>query len=121
MANKEIMKYATEADYQEYVRQCQRYYGDEDDGTIMADDEEDDDEDERTKFRVAITYEAWNGEKTIEHEYDRAEQAVAVYERVCRIWNHKGYQPIGYGECWERVYETTDRNGNEVNYTVELY
>lgn len=55
------------------------------------------------KYHVVITYEVWNGEQTIEHEYDSASQAAAVYERVCRIWEH--------------VFE-----GNEdANYTIELY
>ena len=73
------------------------------------------------KFHVVVTYEVWNGEQTIEHEYEDVNMAAAVYERVCRIWEHKGYKPLGYGECWGRVYETTDSKGNEVNYTVELY
>ena len=78
-------------------------------------------EDKIMKYHVVITYEVWNGEQSIEHEYDAAAQAAAVYERVCRIWEHKGYQRLGYGECWEQVFEKTDRYGNEVNYTVELY
>lgn len=72
------------------------------------------------KYHVFITYEVWNGEQTTEHEYDSVEQAAAVYERVCRICEHK-YKRLGYGECWEQVYETTDSKGNEVNYTVGLY
>lgn len=73
------------------------------------------------KYHVSVTYEVWNGEQTTEHEYDSVEMAAAVYERVCRILEHKGYERLGYGECWEQVFETTDSNGTDVNYTVELY
>jgi len=69
------------------------------------------------QYHLLITYEVWNGEQTIEHEYDTVQQAVAVYERVCRIWQHKGYKRLGYGECWEQVFEVSD----DVNYHIELY
>lgn len=69
------------------------------------------------KFHVVVTYEVWNGEQTIEHEYEDAAQAAAVYERVCRIWEHKGYRRLGYGECWEQVFEKNE----DVKYIIELY
>lgn len=69
------------------------------------------------KYHVKISYEVWNGEQTIEHEYDSADQAAAVYERVCRIWDHKGYKRIGYGECWSQVFEVS----KDANCYIELY
>ena len=69
------------------------------------------------KYHVKISYEVWNGEQTIEHEYDSASQAAAVYERVCRIWEHKGYKRLGYGECWSQVFEVN----KDANCYIELY
>ena len=75
------------------------------------------------KYRVVITEEMWNGERSIEHDYSTREQAQAVYERVNAMYAHKGYACVDEGnigmqcEGMCRLWTKDEK----VYYNIEIY
>jgi len=77
-----------------------------------------------TKYRVVITEEMWNGERSIDHDYSTRAQAQAVYERVNTMYANKGYTCVDEGNVGMHNGEGMCRlwtKDEKVYYNIEIY
>ena len=104
------MKRATTADYEEYLRQCKRYWNDEDDGTIMDDDEDDCDENEG---RTEYVLEQPDGSQ-IYWDYQKAVEGFNLY---CDHYEHEGWTRV----CRRQARNAAVVDGVEVRAMCAVY